>query len=423
MHASHPPDHSKTLQESAARHVDVLIVGGGMVGAAAAIGFARMGMKTCVLDAADINQKGETYSPSFDERSTALSFGSRRILEKLGVWTSLSSHACPIANIHVSEKARLGVTRMAAADYQLDALGYVTPNQAIGESLLSQFEELGIELICPVELSDIQAVPEGYRVSLASRSELFEARLLIIADGARSKTASRLSIDYDVQPYGQHALIANVETALTHNNVAYERFTVDGPLALLPLEGNRAALVWTLSDEKIDSIKELSDREFLQALEAQFGGRFGGFVRVGDRFSYPLTLSRAKEQYRPGLMLLGNAAHSLHPVAGQGFNLALRGVAALLEATLQEGLDCLGHPSVLAKACQSHEQDKLLTINASDRLVKGFSSDAFWLGLSRDLGLVGLNNLPVLKRIFAEQAMGLGGKQYQFRSAGKESNL
>lgn len=394
------------------KQFDALIVGGGMVGLATAIGLAQQGAKVCILEASPVDASGTAYSPSFDERSTALSYGSSIILSELGVWSELAPMTTAIKRIHVSEKGRLGVTRLNADDYALDALGYVAPNQAIGQSLLSRVSELDIELRRSCLMQSAKPVNGGYRVTL-SEDEHLDCRLLIIADGAQSSNAKRLGVEYQVQPYGQHALIANVSLHEAHEHCAYERFTSNGPLALLPLSDDRMALVWTLADDEVDRVRDLSDQSFLAELDAQFGGRFDGFKRLGERHVYPLNLSYAKECFRPNLMVLGNAAHSLHPVAGQGFNLALRGVAALLQETQKTGADNLGEVDVLSRAANAHAMDQVLTIQASDKLVKGFTGGDPMLSLSRELGLIGLNNMPVLKRLFAEQAMGLGGAQYK----------
>lgn len=395
--------------------VDTLIVGAGMVGAAAAIGLTQQGYKVAVIDAADLSARDLSYSQSFDERSTALSYGSRYILEGLGVWDRLAPYLADIGEIHVSEKGRLGSTRMSAADYQLAALGYVAPNQAIGSAMLARLDELGIALHSPCSLAEVQAQAGGYRVRLSTQEQDWHCRLLLVVDGAHSQTAAKLSIEHLREPYQQHALIANVETALPHQNVAYERFTKTGPLALLPLQGKRMALVWTQPDHTLEQVMASSDAEFLSLLEPQFGGRMGGFTRVGERQSYPLVLSRAREHYRPHLMLLGNAAHSLHPVAGQGFNLALRGLSALLDVTANSPAEQLGELAQLTQAAAAHASDLKLTLSASDALVKGFSNDYLALSLLRELGLVGLNNAPALKRRFAEQAMGLGGRRFNLQ--------
>lgn len=402
-------------QTKALQDVDVLVVGAGMVGSAAAIGLSQQGYQVCVIDAADLSQGDTRYSPSFDERSTALSYGSRYILQDLGVWQALAPYVEPVRRIHVSEKARMGVTRMQATDHGLEALGYIAPNKAIGQAMLERLAALDITLLSCTSITAVAAKSSGYGVTLSSGEEL-QCRLLLVVDGAKSSTAKLLGVDFRRQPYQQHALITNVETASPHEGEAFERFCTEGPMALLPLQGQRMALAWTLPDELVQDYLTMPDADFLSALNERFGGRLGGFVRVGERQSYPLVLSRACEQYRSHLMLLGNAAHSLHPVAGQGFNLALRGLSALLEATQEGNRDDLGKLNQLAQAAAAHEADLKLTVSASDALVRGFSNDNLGLTLLRDLGLVGLNNAPALKRRFVEQAMGLAGRRFNLHT-------
>lgn len=414
--------------EAPADQYDVMIVGAGLVGASAALGLASMGQRVLLIDVADVSVSGQAASSSFDDRATALSYGSREILEALGVWSELQAFATPIHDIHVSEQGRLGVTRMHAKDYHLDALGYVAPNKALGKVLFSALTNASLDYLAPATVQALKAVPGGQQITLEAQRTDGPARyevkvgLLLIADGARSKTAGLAGIDYALESYRQAAVIANVETYAPHGHWAYERFTAKGPMALLPLDHESAsysrtdqcrfALVWTLPEDEVDAVMDMDDEQVLGRLERAFGGRMGGIVRIGKRSHYPLSLIRAKEQFRPGILLLGNAAHSLHPVAGQGFNLALRGLASAL-SEIRNGLVggySIGDMRVLSAAVKSHAFDRDLTIHASDQLVKQFGESSIFKGLFRELGLVGLNNIPAAKRLFVEQAMGVAGK-------------
>ncbi|TNC81622.1 MAG: 2-octaprenyl-6-methoxyphenyl hydroxylase [Oleiphilus sp.] len=410
-----------------AKYYDAMVVGAGMVGASAALGLAEMGKRVLLIDVAEMAISDGPASSSFDDRATALSYGSRKILESMGIWDDLQAYVTPILDIHVSEQGRLGVTRLHAKDYQLDALGYVAPNRAIGKVLFSALKGADLDFLAPARVAAVRALPAGQLITIEG-SEQYEVEvgLLVIADGARSQTAALAGIDYSSEPYRQVALIANVETYTPHENWAYERFTATGPMALLPLDvvkeggGNpsqrRFSLVWTLPEEARESEMQLSEMQLLARLDHAFGGRMGGFERIGKLTHYPLNLIRAKEQFRPGVLLLGNAAHSLHPVAGQGFNLALRGLASALKA-VRHGTaagQLIGDVRVLASAHDQHATDQQLTIQASDQLVKQFGSSSSVWGIFRELGLVGLNNLPVAKRLFAEQAMGVAGTAHVF---------
>jgi len=411
--------------------IDVLIVGAGMVGASTALGVADQGLSVLLVDTFAFQNAKSDYTPSYDARSTAISWGSREILNQLGVWCDVAEHATPIMDVHVSEKGRFGVTRMNAEEFKREALGYVVPNQWLGQCLLKQIDEKNIPLYAPAKVSDIKAADtktadfkadsDRQLVTLSNLSEQgsetkhIRARLVIIADGTCSATAGLLGVENEIEHYNQHALIANVTTELPNNGVAYERFTSQGPLALLPLTESTSALVWTHNSERIQSFLEMSDDVFCKALQKAFGERLGRITRCGARNAYPLRLVRAKEQFRPGVLLLGNAAHSLHPVAGQGFNLAIRGVASFLESLNQEqtleGIGCLTR---LNRISDGLKKDQSTTILFSDQVVKVFGNSSSLVGLARDVGLIALDNIPMIKSVFASQAMGLAGKKANF---------
>jgi 2-octaprenyl-6-methoxyphenol hydroxylase len=401
---------------------DVLIVGAGMVGASAALGISGLGLSVMLVDSFAIKSSGLSYTPSYDARSTAISWGSREILNQLGVWSNVSKHASPISDVHVSEKGRFGVTRMSAQALQFDALGYVVPNQWLGQCLLQKLEDKNIPLCAPAKVSSIVADSDSQRVYLESIEDLpvvtkcIHARLIIIADGTNSSTAELIGIESEVESYGQHALIANVTTELPNNGVAYERFTKQGPLALLPLTATTSALVWTHESEHVQAFLDMNDNTFCKALQNAFGERLGAIKRCGARNAYPLRLVRAKEAFRPGVVLLGNAAHSLHPVAGQGFNLALRGVASCLDMLKQveKSKGDIGDVSRLKEFSNGLRNDQAKTIIFSDQVVKLFGHHSSLVGLVRDAGIVALENLPMLKSLFARQAMGLAGKKARF---------
>jgi len=409
---------------------DVVIVGAGMVGASAALGFSHIGLKVLLLDAFAFPADMPEYSPSYDARSTALSWGTRDILNRLDVWQQIEKHASPIIDIHVSEKGRLGTTRMNAHEYQQEALGYVVPNQWLGQCLLARTDEADIDFCSPVKVTAIenqhlegkeeQSGHQLISLSSAQGDEVIKkqvrARLLVIADGTKSETAKLIGIDYSEEAYAQHALIANVSTELPNQGMAYERFTSKGPLALLPLSEHQSALVWTHDEASIASYLEMDDAAFCRALEDAFGLRLGRIEMCGRRNNYPLKLVKAKEQFRPGVLLLGNAAHSLHPVAGQGFNLAIRGVAAFLEWVNDAQVKNIPFEDLrsLRAFCASRVDDQFKTIGLSDQLVKLFGSRSPVLSIGRDLGLIGLDNMPVLKSLFAARAMGLSDRKANF---------
>ena len=404
---------------------DVVIVGAGMVGASAAIGLKQLGLNVVLLDAFAFSEAVPGYTPSYDERSTALSWGTREILETLAVWPHIADKACAIKEVHVSEKNRFATARIHASDYHQDALGYVVSNQWLGHCLLSRVQAMEIPLYAGVKVGRVQP-GKKQEVTLQSISDVdirktILTRLLIIADGSESETARMLGIDYHIEAYQQHAIIANVTTELANQGRAFERFTPTGPLAFLPLSNHQSAVVWTHPQEDVGAFMQMSDEAFCRALENSFGERLGKVEHCGKRISYPLKLLQAKEQCRAGVLVLGNAAHGLHPVAGQGFNLAIRGVAASIENIS----NCLaaGKPfeslENLRQLCQQRQVDQTKTIVFSDQLIKLFGNTSRVLSLLRELGLAGLDNMPFLKSLFAAQAMGLAERKIVMASVGK----
>jgi 2-octaprenyl-6-methoxyphenol hydroxylase len=244
-------------------------------------------------------------------------------------------------------------------------------------------------------------------------TEQFDAALVVMADGGRSQLREKIGIGYRQSSYEQHALVANVSLDRPHREIAYERFTDSGPLALLPgedLDGQpRCGLVWTLPEDQIDAVMALDERAFLARLQQRFGFRAGRFVRVGERFHYPLKLVLAEEQVRAGLVVLGNAAHALHPIAGQGFNLAFRGVTALADLIIERKRagQALGDLHALLGFEQARRSDQFRTIQFSDRTMKLFTSHQPMLTLARDIGLTALDLCPLGKTLLARAAMGL----------------
>ncbi|WP_189478329.1 2-octaprenyl-6-methoxyphenyl hydroxylase [Parahalioglobus pacificus] len=401
---------------------NVVIAGGGMVGISLALVLANQLPDTTritLVESVPLPSSGDkapTYHPSFDARSTALSFSSRRIYEALGIWEGLAQWACPINTIHVSNRGRFGSTVLQASEYDWPALGYVVENAWLGRYLLHALQQQGrVELLSPASVTAAEADGKGMRLVL-SHPELTELHtdLLVVADGAGSPLRESLGVIASEKPYGQHALVANIAFAQAHSGCAFERFTDQGPLALLPLLSaagaeHRAGLVWTLPPARAKTLCEASDAEFLEALQERFGYRLGRLRQVGERHAYPLALLRAGEQVRQGVVIMGNAAHSLHPVAGQGFNLALRDIAALTEtvaAALSAGKE-LGDLTALQRYESAQAQDQEQTIQFSDLVPQVFMNSDPLLGLTRDMALSGLDVLAPLKHQFVRHAAGI----------------
>lgn len=387
--------------------VNLAIIGGGLVGASLALALQetarQRGWRIALIEPF---APGNAYQPSYDARSTALSYGSRLIYERLDLWQAIAQRAEPILQIHVSDRGRFGATRLQAIEEGVPALGYVVENAWIGHCLWRALEPQVVQWYCPAEVTAMRQIEAGYRLQLNDGSSL-DCQLAVLADGGRSGLREQLGIAVNQTPYGQSAIIANVSPLEAHRGQAFERFTDDGPMAMLPLDGNRCALVWTRDSRDAERLMSLSERAFLDELQQAFGYRLGALRQVGTRHLYPLALVEAQEQVRPNLVVLGNAAHSLHPIAGQGYNLSLRDTQALAEV-LSDSQAALGDYATLQRYLQRQQLDQQLTVGFSDRVTRLFSTAQPLLATGRNLGLLGLDLLPPAKRWFARQAMGMG---------------
>jgi 2-octaprenyl-6-methoxyphenol hydroxylase len=389
--------------------VNLAIIGGGLVGASLALalqaGAKARGWKIVLIEPF---APGDSYQPSYDARSSALSFGARQIYERLGLWQHISRRAEPILQIQVSDRGRFGATRLSAMEEGVPALGYVVENAWLGRCLFQGLDHDVVTWRCPAEVTHMQVLGDGYRLTLNDDTEL-ECDLAVLADGGRSGLREQLGIGVRQTPYNQSALIANITPSEAHCGQAFERFTDEGPMALLPLPENRCALVWTRVGMDAERLAKLDDRSFLSELQGVFGYRLGTLRQVGARHLYPLKLIEAEEQVRPHLAVLGNAAHSLHPIAGQGFNLSLRDANALAEALLASPQQP-GDFATLKAYRDRQRLDQQLTVGFSDKVTRLFGSAQPLVSAARNLGLLGLDLLPPAKRWFARQAMGLGAR-------------
>lgn len=387
--------------------VDVAIIGGGLVGASLALalqGEARKrGWRVVLIEPF---APGDGYQPSYDARSTALSYGSRLIYEGLGLWPAIAQQATAIERIHVSDRGRFAAARLSAEQEGVPALGYVVENAWLGHCLWQALDPEVIQWRCPAQVERMEPTTEGYRLTLDDET-LIDCSLAILADGGRSSLREQLGISVNQRPYDQTALIANITPERDHAGEAFERFTESGPLALLPLSDKRCALVWTHPSRDVERLLKLDERAFLAELQQAFGYRLGALKQVGARVPYPLVLIEAAEQIRANLVVLGNAAHSLHPIAGQGFNLSLRDVRALAD-TLSASAAPLGDLVTLQRYAGIQAGDQTRTVAFSDQVTRLFSTDQPLLAAGRNLGLLGLELLPPAKRWFARQAMGMG---------------
>ena len=392
---------------------DLIIVGGGMVGASLAIALAGRGLRMALIEAYPPGVDGQ---PSYDDRAIALAYGSSRIFDAMGVWPAMRGSAEPIHDIHVSDRGHFGFTRLAAEDEGVPALGYVITARELGRVLLEQLPQVGsLDVIAPARL--LGFVDAGDRVSVEVERDglvsTLESRLLVAADGGNSTIRERLDVPVQRWQYGQSAVVTNITPAQAHRNVAYERFTDSGPVALLPMSEGRCAVVWTVLDAQVDEVLGLDDGQFLAAFQQRFGYRLGRFEKVGKRTAYPLSLLRARESVRGRVVVIGNAAHTLHPIAGQGFNLGIRDVAALAEvidAASAAGSD-IGAPAVLATYEAWRQAEQRNVALATDGLARLFTNPLSLVRMGRNLGLLAMELLPAAKHPLARAAMGLMGRQ------------
>lgn len=425
---------------------DIVIVGGGLVGASLAAAIANEGygdshFSVAVIEAIEpADAKAQTRHPSFDDRQTALAPSSRRFFEGLGLWSQIEAGAAPILDIHVSDRGHGGFTRLNAEKEGLPALGHVVSNRHLG-AVLSPAMERTATVFRPAEITELQPIQDthtsasqnaiqdthtsGYRLRLSTPAgeQTLTARLLLVADGMRSKTRGCLGIGLTERHYNQSAVIANVRTSRPHRGTAYERFTPDGPLAMLPAADGAVSLVWTLPPEQAEeAATQWTPTEFLAALQTAFGWRLGRLLEVSERHVYPLIAVTADQFVTDRAVILGNAAHALHPVAGQGLNLALRDVDALAKI-LAESLASITEtptttnktptptpdpydPQRLAEYEKERRADYRRTFTFTDGLVRIFSNQFLPLVAVRNVGLTLLDLFPPARRLLLKQATG-----------------
>jgi 2-octaprenyl-6-methoxyphenol hydroxylase len=389
--------------------VDVAIVGGGLVGASLALALAGTSRSVVLIEAVPFDGAGQ---PSFDERTSALGNGSRRIFETLGVWAQLAVHAGAVREIRVSEAGRVGGALLSAVEQQLDALGYVVPNRHIGAALWAQLaQHPQVQIICPARVLEVSHQDGAVQLGIGTEAQTglnLCARLAVAADGAHSVVRSASGIGALVEDYDQVALVMHVRTDRPAAGVAYERFTPTGPLAVLPLPDGRYTVVWTLRPERAAKVQALTDADCLAELQACLGWRIGRIQQVGKRAGYPLRLSRAESLVGRRTVLVGNAAQALHPVAGQGFNLGLRD-AAMLAETIAAAPDP-GAPGVLENFSRRRAADRRGMIAFTDGLIRLFGSDLPIAAAARHFGLQLFDLAPVAKRALARVSWGFGAE-------------
>lgn len=392
---------------------DLVIVGGGLIGGALACALGQSGLRIAIVEAVAADAANQ---PSYDERVIALSLGSRRILEGIGLWGAIAPAAGPILRVHVSERGACGFVRLDQAELGVEALGYVTPVRAIGAATRPALAAApAVEWLCPAQLDRLRHEGDDavvLEVRGPGGTRRLRARLVVAADGGDSAVRRAAGIETEERPYGQDAIITTVTPDRPRPGWAFERFTETGPLAMLPMTEGRWSVVWTCRQEETADLLALRDDAFLARLQGRFGWRLGRLGQAAARRAYPLRLRLASRTTGPRLVLIGNAAQTLHPVAGQGFNLGLRDVAALAEVLAAAAVDAAdpGRPQVLDQYREWRGRDQQVTAALTDTLARLFTVPWMPARLARNAGLMGLDLLPSARRQLARHFMGQGGR-------------
>ncbi len=394
---------------------DIVIIGGGLAGSALAHALSKTPLSVTVVEA---RVPSRLSQPSFDDRATALANGSQRILDTLGLWDEIRDRAAPITSIHISERGRFGAARIVAAEEGVAALGYLLENRVLGAALWRSLSGAArVKTVAPAQLRSLEAGGDNVAVRAVTDGGEVEicAKLVVAADGTQSHVRSVLGIDAVEDDYAQQAVILNCRTEIPHGGRAFERFTTDGPIAFLPLADDRVAAVWTLPQHAAERVMELDDCAFGRELQRVFGYRLGRLTKVGRRNAYPLVRLRSESLVAERTVLIGSAAVNLHPVAGQGFNLALRDVAALAEvlsdALLESGPAAdPGSNSALERYRDWRLRDQQRVAAFTHGLIRFFGHASAPLEISRGLGLMLFDLMPGAKAALAKHTMGLSGR-------------
>ncbi|RJF37531.1 2-octaprenyl-6-methoxyphenyl hydroxylase [Pseudoalteromonas gelatinilytica] len=384
-----------------AKQFDVVIIGGGMAGASCALGL-KQSNKQLSIAVIEANEVSADYHPSFDDRSIALAQQSVQYLKSINAFDCQAPFAAAIKKVTVSDRGHFGKTHIDCQEYGHDALGYVVEVNPFGRSLHQQLTCTDVSLFCPDTVAKLEYQSDCANITLSSGEQL-SAKLVVIADGAHSQSRKLANIEFNTRAYQQAAIIANIEVAGGHHHHAFERFTEHGPMALLPMSNNRYSLVWCMEPEQIEHIMALEDDAFLAALQKAFGYCGGSFSKVGMRASYPLVYGKAESLSSHRTVLIGNAGHAIHPIAGQGFNLGLRDVQLLCDMANRSDL---GDYAFTCYYSQTRSKDITTVMTLTDSLVRLFSNSSRLLALGRSIGLFSMDLFSSLKTPLAKQLMG-----------------
>ncbi|EGQ9317648.1 TPA: 2-octaprenyl-6-methoxyphenyl hydroxylase [Vibrio parahaemolyticus] len=388
------------------KQYDVVIAGGAMAGATLALAIEHLSQGALRVAVVEPFKAQSDQHPGFDSRSIALSYGTVNLLRHLELWSAIEPFSTPIEHIHVSDRSHAGMTDITKHDVGVEALGYVVELADVGrvyQELLTH--STAIDLYCPDSAKHITRTQENVTLELAS-GELLNAKLLVAADGAVSQCCQQIGLELSEHDFDQVAVIANIVTQEPHQGRAFERFTENGPVALLPMSDNRMSLVWCLRPDEAQIVMELPESEFLERLQQDFGWRLGAMQKVGLRASYPLLLRHRKQNISHRFAIVGNAAQTLHPIAGQGFNLGIRDVVTLAEELVKQGED-VGRYQGLIRFSQRREADRNETIWLTSSLVHVFSNDLLAMRIGRNTALAAMDNLSIFKQPLLRHTLGL----------------
>lgn len=390
----------------ATKNYDVIIVGAGMVGMSMAVALARAGLNIAVVERDKIEKQ---FEPEFDGRVSAIALGSKNILDNIGVWQFMSEHGEPILDIRVTDGATPFFLHYDHNEVGSEPFGYIVENRYIRHALhQAAFLHNNIELIDNFSISGLTQTDHNATIT-GKDNRTLSARLIIAADGRISQLRTLAGIGTTTWNYGQTAIVTTIEHSLPHHGLAQERFFPIGPFAVLPMLGNRSSLVWVEPNDRVKLYLELPRDEFLQEISERVGGYLGEISAAHGRFSYPLSLLHAKKYVAGRVAVIGDAAHGMHPIAGQGVNLGFRDVAALAELITKQyslGLD-VGGADMLANFDNLRKFDNISMLAITDLLNRLFSNNILPLRLVRDIGLWTVGKMPIAKKLFMKHAMGV----------------
>ena len=394
---------------------DIVIAGGGMIGSSLALALAPLGLRIAIVEPVP---RGAEAQPSFDDRSTALSRSTQRMFEAMGIWDRVVAASMPITQIHVSDRGRFGFSHIDAKEQGVEALGHVVINRVLGHVLQDALGKVdNLDVLCPARIGAAEFGPDSATVTVETDGApvSLDCSLLVAADGANSFVRDLAGIGFSRVSYEQRAVIGNVLPEIPIRNRAFERFTSQGPLAMLPVADGRAGFVWVVSERDAERVTALDDVSFTTELQQTFGNRLGELSRVGKRSSYPLSLTRAVRLTGQRVVLVGNAAHGLHPAAAQGFNLGLRDVAALADCVADaktSGGDSFdaGDHSILERYSAWRRADQSKLVRFTDGLVRLFGDSRLPVAGLRNVGMLAFDLVPGVRKAFAKHTMGLAGR-------------